>query len=278
MNDFIQTKEYKRFVEFCNACKKEKYIGLCHGQAGVGKSMSAAYYTNWQDVENEINTARLYPKGFYRYKPSIDMRPYSAIIYTPEVINSPKNVKDEVTSLMHHFNHLKEQSIYGEFIPLQEEIRFKRYVELLIIDEAERLQPRSLEQIRDIYDRQNSQHNGLNPMAVILIGMPGIEKRLVRFPQLYSRIGFTHTFNPISAEEISFIIEQNLKVLGITFKDNDFMDHEATASVARITNGNFRLINRLLKQAIRIIEVNQLSFISKEVINAARECLVIGNN
>ncbi|WP_339052465.1 AAA family ATPase [Candidatus Lariskella endosymbiont of Epinotia ramella] len=278
MNDFILTKEYKRFVEFCNTCKKEKYIGLCHGHAGVGKSMSAVYYANWHKVEAQLIAASAYDQGFHRYNPIIDMKPYNTIIYTPEVINSAKLIVNDIKQLIHHFSRLKERSIYGEFIPPEREVRLKKYVELLIIDEAERLQSKSLEQIRDIYDRQNYEYDGLNQIAVIFIGMPGIEKRLIRFPQLYSRIGFTHTFNPLSSEEISFIIEQHLKTLGIAFKENNFMDHEATAAVARITNGNFRLINRLLKQAIRIIEVNQLSFISKEVINSARECLVIGNS
>ncbi len=54
----------------------------------------------------------------------------------------------------------------------------------LIIDEADRLKTTGLAHVRDDVDRH---HRG-----VILIGMPGIEKRRVRYPQLYNRIGFAH--------------------------------------------------------------------------------------
>jgi hypothetical protein len=43
-----------------------------------------------------------------------------------------------------------------------------------------------------------------------------------------------------------------------------------------MTGGNFRLLTRLLTQIERVLEVNQLHSVSAEVVEAARDSLVIG--
>ena len=57
---------------------------------------------------------------------------------------------------------------------------------------------------------------------------------------------------------------------------DDFTDQEALAAILRITGSNFCVIHRLLMQVERILEINQMQTVTKEVVEAARENLMLG--
>ena len=127
-----------------------------------------------------------------------------------------------------------------------------------------------LEQLRDIYDRSR--------VGLILVGMPGPEKRMARYSQLYSRVGFVHKFRPLGAEEVRFILEQKWQQPGLLFDPNNTGDAAAMAAATRVTAGNFRLVQRLFAQVGRLLQVNELLAVTKELVEAAREGLIIGGH
>jgi DNA transposition AAA+ family ATPase len=108
--------------------------------------------------------------------------------------------------------------------------------DLIIIDEADRLKTASLEQVRDIFDH--------GEFGLVLIGMPGLEKRLSRYPQFSSRVGFVHAFRPLSAAQMRALLQQKWVPSGGQLAKEGIADEDALAAIIRVTGGNFRLLHR----------------------------------
>src|SRR4029434_2034686 len=93
ISDVVITTEHRRFAEFCDACRRYGYIGICYGPPGVGKTLSARHYANWSRLET------------YRPSQAIDETTFAAIMdsdtifYTPKVVNSPGRMEEEIRLL-----------------------------------------------------------------------------------------------------------------------------------------------------------------------------------
>src|SRR5258708_37034785 len=76
--------------------------------------------------------------------------------------------------------------------------------------------------IRDIADR--------GKFGLVLLGMPGLDKRLARAPQLSSRIGFAQKIEPLSDDETRFFLKQRWSHR-VSAHADDFTDQEAVAAI-----------------------------------------------
>jgi hypothetical protein len=262
---FIATTEHRRFVEFADAVRQNSYIGLCFGTAGVGKTLSARRYANW----DRANPA---PLMSYRASKAAERRIDAAmaesrtVFYTPSVGVSPAVLRRDLNALL-----TAASTSIGLHLGQDPDAAGKdqAHIELVIIDEADRLSHAALECARDLFDRAD--------FGLILIGMPGIEKRMARYPQFYSRVGFAHHFHPLQGKDLSFVTTHHCrKVCSSAVRDSP--DAQAITAISRITGGNFRLLHRLLVQIERVLKINKLTAITVDVIDAARSMLVIGAN
>jgi hypothetical protein len=85
-----------------------------------------------------------------------------------------------------------------------------------------------------------------------------------------------HEYRPLGTEELAFVLANHWETLGLRVPSGEFNDPEALAAVARITGGNLRLVQRLFVQISRILEINDLTSVTKAAVETARESLIIG--
>ncbi|MHB8645465.1 MAG: AAA family ATPase [Thermomicrobiales bacterium] len=232
--------------EFADAVRCDRSIGLCYGSPGVDKPLSARQYARWDLIES------VRPLSRWRGAPPAAALPCRTVVYTAPVVRAPSKIDRDVRELRQRLTLLVEDAV----LALQGEAgsgtgaRTPDFIDLLIVDEADRLKLAGLEQLRDSDDRDG--------IGLILIGMPGLEKRMTHNPQRSSRVGFVHHYRPLGSEELRFVLEHKWEQLGLKLDPPDDTDAEALAAIARL------------------LEINQLGTITAEVVQAARERLVIG--
>ncbi len=176
---FVVTKGYRLFGEFCDVCRSSRSIGLGYGPPDTGKTESARYYTQWNHVEPLLPeflitfAGRSVVDGLYPYKPFAFSSPPSeaplldcrTVFYTPPVSTSPGRIEREVMTLFAAFSYLVEaanQRHQGkeDFLVTR---RFSHLIELLIVDEANRLKDAGLEQMYIKYNLNT--RRGLVPLT-----------------------------------------------------------------------------------------------------------------
>ncbi len=133
---------------------------------------------------------------------------------------------------------------------------------VLIIDEAQNLEPEALEELR-MLSNINTDNNQV--LQLVLVGQPGLRETLQRpdLHQFAQRIGVEYHLERLDLEETWQYIRHRLTVAG---GNSDLFDTKGCAAIYYYTQGTPRLINVLCDTALVCGFAEQITRISAELI------------
>ena len=122
----------------------------------------------------------------------------------------------------------------------------KGFNAVVIIDEAQHLSPKILEQIRLLSNLETTTHKLLQ---IILVGQPELKDLINRsgLVQFRQRIGVRYHLPALSREDVDHYIGHRLRVAGA---ERNFFTEEALDLIHRLSSGIPRVINLLADRAM----------------------------
>ena len=144
---------------------------------------------------------------------------------------------------------------------LQEARAGNRFI--VVIDEAQNLEPSVLETVRLLSDFETPR---AKLMHIILAGQPELADKLASpgLSQLRQRVSIVHGLDPLSAEEIKNYIDHRLRIAG--YEGEPLFSPEVYYDIARFTEGIPRNINNFCFNALSLTCALQKKVVDSAVV------------
>ena len=145
---------------------------------------------------------------------------------------------------------------------------------VLILDEAQNLDPKTLEQIRLLSNFESSSEKLLQ---ILMVGQPELRTKLnlPELRQLKQRIALSSTIRPLTPKEVHECIRTRLRIAGAS--DLNLFSDRAVARIADYTGGVPRLVNILCDHCLVIGYAEQERRIDTQIVGQAIESLEEGS-
>ena len=256
-SSFVHTKEYSRFVQVCEASRRYRYMVVCVGDRGVGKTWAAREYAQW-DIFGPLLSAR--GVAF----PAECPIPRTAL-YAPRATATPKGVEQDVALLLWGLQMIADHgsAVAQEMAATPVVIR-PDVVDVLIVDEVDGLSHASLEVLRDVFDRSR--------LGMVLLGRSGSAERLQKMAALASRVGVLHGFGALGKQDTRKLLEQQVQRLGLPVHD------EAVDAFVQKTQGNFQMMYLVVCHLDYLLLRHGVFMVTKEVVEEAIDRLLTQRN
>ena len=142
---------------------------------------------------------------------------------------------------------------------------------VLVIDEAQNLSLRVLEQVRMLSNLETDKDKLIQ---IILVGQPQLKDKLAdpQLEQLRQRIGVRYHINPLDMEEVRTYIDHRLRIAG---SDGTLeWAPDAVEEVFQCSKGIPRLINQICDRSLLACFVFQVKRVDREIIRRSYQELV----
>ncbi|MCM8790009.1 MAG: AAA family ATPase [Candidatus Omnitrophica bacterium] len=241
---FLSKKHNEALSHLIYGVSQRKGIIVITGEIGTGKTTLCRFFLN--QLDKSIKTALI-------------LNPYFSETQLLEAIarDFGINIKSKTKlALAWELNKfLLRESELGHNV-------------LLIIDEAQNLKPRILEQVRLLSNLETEKEKLLQ---IVLIGQPELNETLdlTELRQIRQRVMVRYHILPLDKEEIKEYIYHRLKIAGPQNRI-EFMN-EAIEKIAMFSKGTPRLINMLCDRALLAGFARGTNTIDSNLINKCTE-------
>ncbi len=251
LSRFVETKGHALFVDMCEFCRDAGVVGICEGPVGIGKTGAARRYSQWDLVE-----PRLSRHGVRQSCLSLPVVMPRVGFYRVGAMTTPKRMEQDVGLLRWDLQRLCEAAGNAAIAEVIESgYIHPGEVDLLIVDEANRLCKLGFEVLRDVVDE--------GKMGLVLLGHAGLRQKVLAQPALASRVGVRYVFEGLSEQEVRQLLQEYVQERELEMKE------EVAGMLVEKTQGNIQTVRLVLKQIEYLLQINRLSVLSRGVVEVA---------
>lgn len=239
---FSSRKHQEALSHLLYGVTQRKGIIVITGEIGTGKTTLCRFFLEHLDKNTKL---------------AFILNPYLSEIQLLKAIMNDFGIK-----VQDNWTRLAFVSAFNNFLLGQAKDRNNV---VLIIDEAQNLKPRQLEQIRLLSNLETEKEKLLQ---IILVGQPELNKKLDLYElrQIQQRIMVRYHITPLDTGEISEYINHRLTIAGAAGKIR--FDLDALNAVSEFSCGIPRLINIICDRALLAGFVKETHLINVDIIRS----------
>lgn len=194
-------------------------------------------------VVGESRTGKTVACDAYRYRQKVQAEAGRPPIVPVVYIQPPQKcgAKDLFEGIIEYLKFKATKGTVSDFRGRTMEVLKGCGVEMIIVDEADRLKPETFAEVRDIYDKLG--------IAVVLVGTDRLEAVIKRDEQVYNRFRACHRFGKLSGKDFQDTVQAwEDKVLKLPLPSN-LISKDMLRILTSATEGYIGRLDEILREA-----------------------------